>query len=282
MSNSCLTKLPVAFVTHGGGPMPLLGSQPATASFMKSFHSTVVKSSMEQIKAILVISAHWVTDVITVTSGANHPLMFDYSGFPRESYKYTYDAPGDPVLAGRIKSLLNANEIACQLDSKRGWDHGVFVPLKLMYPDAKIPVVAMSIHESYDPALYIKIGEALSVLREEGVLIIASGMSFHNFDYFFTSDSKTKQNGVKHSTRFNDYLTDAITNPKLSADDRYNKMLHWYKAESALEAHKPGQQEHLMPLHVVFGAAKGDNGHCSALIDSDGIEGIVTSNFHWN
>ena len=157
--------MPSIYVNHGGGPLPLLGSQPLVAEFLGSYASTI-----DQPKAILVVTAHWIADTVSVTSGAAHPLMFDYGGFPPETYKYQYNAPGSPELADSVCNLLAASNIPCKKDPKRGWDHGTFVPLMLMYPAADIPVVAMSLHASLDPETHIKLGEALQPLRDDGKL----------------------------------------------------------------------------------------------------------------
>jgi 4,5-DOPA dioxygenase extradiol len=155
--------MPCIYVNHGGGPLPLLGAQPAVADFLGSYASTINRP-----RAILLVTAHWIADTVTVSSGATHPLLFDYGGFPPQTYKYRYDAPGSPELAESVCKLLAAGNIPCKKDPKRGWDHGTFVPLMLMYPDADIPVVALSLQTSLDPEFHIRVGEALQPLRDDG------------------------------------------------------------------------------------------------------------------
>jgi aromatic ring-opening dioxygenase catalytic subunit (LigB family) len=192
-------RLPCAFFGHGGGPLPLMGQQTEVAATLSSYASTLEAAP----SAILIISAHWIADVVSIGSGETHSLLFDYSGFPPETYTYTYPAPGSPDLACRVAELLSAYGVPTRLDPSRGWDHGTFVPLKLMFPHADVPVVALSLHSSLDPDLHINMGRALAPLRSEGVFIIGSGMSFHNFAYFFTRDSAIKALGVQHSYQFN-------------------------------------------------------------------------------
>ena len=168
----------VIYIPHGGGPWPLLGEprHRDLIDFLENVPSLLVKPS-----AILVISGHWEESRPTVNSGVAPPLFYDYSGFPEESYRITYPAPGDPLLAGRIVKLLENSGIQAATDEHRGFDHGVFVPLKIMYPEATIPCVQLSLVNSLDPAEHIRVGRALSgLLEEENLLIIGSGASFHN------------------------------------------------------------------------------------------------------
>lgn len=244
--------MPAAYISHGGGPMPLLGKQPDLAQFLQEYPKRIPSPS-----AILVISAHWVTSHVSISAAPSHSLLFDYSGFPPETYSYRYDAPGSPALASRIETLLKEKNIPCSLDESRGWDHGVFVPLKLMYPDATLPVVAMSLVESLDPSYHIQIGRALASLREEGVLILGSGMSFHNFDYFFANTPKKRQEGEAHSRKFDQFLSEMFTGKSLSNKEINEKLVNWTQAPSALDCHPLGHEEHLIPLHVVFGSALG-------------------------
>lgn len=163
----------------------------------------------------VVVTAHWITrGTFSVSAGESHPLLFDYGGFPEESYKYKYDAPGSPVVADRICTLLNEAGIPCAKDTSRGWDHGVFVPMMLIAPRADIPIVAMSLQAGLDPELHIRAGQALASLRNENVLIIGSGSSFHNFNYFFAK-GRTRDHGIAQSKVFNDWLTETVTSPEV-------------------------------------------------------------------
>lgn len=281
--NTNVGKMPTTYISHGGGPMPLLGQQPELATFLSKYPQSLPDSLPT---AILVISAHWITSKVSVTSGSSHPLLFDYSGFPSESYQYTYPAPGSPALADQITQLLTDKDIPCAQDASRGWDHGVFVPLLLMFPEANIPVVEMSLVDTLDPLTHVNIGRALAPLREQGVLIIGSGMSFHNFDYIFTRSPEKKARGVKHSEVFDKLLTDTLTptptptsssSQSLSREEQVSVLLNWSQYPSGTEAHPLGQEEHLLPLHVAFGAsipaAAGD--------DDNGSDGAVNRNKHF-
>lgn len=274
-----LGRAPCAFFGHGGGPMPLLGMQPEVALTFKEYASSLGFTPT----AILLVTAHWIADPVSVSSGDTHPLLFDYSGFQPEAYKYTYPAPGSPALAQRVSSLLSAAAISSKKDLSRGWDHGTFVPLMLMYPDATVPVVALGLHSSLDPELHIRIGRALSPLRDEGVLIIGSGMSFHNFGYFFARDVKTREQGQRHSQVWNDYLVDTLVTGGHSREEQVNRLSAWATAPSATAAHPLGQEDHLLPLHVLLGAAD-ERDTCSVIVHSDEKSALLpfaTSNFEW-
>jgi len=171
----------VIYIPHGGGPWPLLGEprHKDLIAFLEKVPSLLVKPS-----AILVISAHWEEKRPTVTSGSTPSLFYDYYGFPEESYKITYPAPGDPALADRIVKVLEKHGIPADFDNQRGFDHGVFVPLKIMYPQATVPCVQLSLLSSLNPAEHIRIGRALASLQEKNLLIIGSGASFHNLRAF--------------------------------------------------------------------------------------------------
>ena len=169
------------YIPHGGGPMPLMGD-PGHAELTKYLQSLAADG--EPPSAIVVSSAHWEAPTPTITSAPNPELYFDYYGFPPETYEYRYPAPGSPELAARIADLLRDGGFAPEFDPDRGLDHGVFVPLMLMYPDAAIPVVQVSLVDGLDPATHIALGEALRPLLDGTVLLLGSGMSFHNMRAF--------------------------------------------------------------------------------------------------
>ena len=225
------------------------------------------------------VTPHWITDKVTVTSGTSHPLYFDYGGFPAETYKYQYNAPGSPSLASKVCTLLRNEKIPCGEDAKRGWDHGVFVPLMLMYPDASIPVVAMSLVKSLDPAEHIRIGKALAPLREQGVLIVGSGASFHNFDYFFARNENKRMEGVRHSHTWHNFLVETLTSDQVSLEEKYSKLTEWTKAPSAIACQPLNGEDHLIPLHVVAGA--GGNSVCRFVGEPPLANEIAMANFEW-
>jgi aromatic ring-opening dioxygenase catalytic subunit (LigB family) len=194
--------------------------------------------------SILVVSAHWESDPVEILASQQPSMLYDYSGFPPETYKYQYSAPGSPELARQIQSLLSDHNIPSKLNDKRGFDHGVFIPLMLMYPEADIPVVSLSLHTSLDAKFHLKLGEALAPLREQGVLIVGSGYTFHNMQAFFHPTSATFQ----ASTNFNDWLKRVLV-----GIDRSEQLRDWHKAPGARISHP--REEHLLPLLVTTAAA---------------------------
>ena len=268
---SCTTKFPAVFVNHGGGPMPLLGKQPEITHHLRK--ELVTKYLPETPTSIVVLSAHWESHIVSITSSANPSMVYDYSGFPPESYMYQYPAPGSPELANKIQGLFEQHGIKSQLDDKRGYDHGVFVPLMLMYPNPIIPVVCVSLDASLSIEKNLKIGSALQSLREEGVLILGSGYTFHNMGGFFNPTKEI----LSASTEFNTWLKETMTN----RDDREGgtalkaKLLEWEKAPGARLCHP--REEHLLPLFMTAAAA-GWNSKAEVIYESTEL-GISVSGY---
>ncbi|WP_374045040.1 class III extradiol ring-cleavage dioxygenase [Geobacter sp. AOG2] len=204
---------------------------------------------MERPRAIVCISAHWTTRVPAVISTPWPELIYDFGGFPDELYRMTYPAPGDPILAERITLLLENQGIDAGLDKTRGFDHGVWVPLKLMYPEADIPVVELAVQPHLGPAHHAAIGAALSHLREEGVLILASGSATHNLRDFFGRAVGSPP--LEYAREFDDWLSEAV-----AANDRESLLGYMKKGPHAPNNHPT--PEHFLPLFVAMGA--GDNG----------------------
>ena len=203
----------------------------------------------EKPKAVVVISGHWLEDRPTVHAGANPELLFDYYGFPEHTYQLTWPAPGAPGIAARVKELLDNAGFATGTETARGWDHGVFVPFKLVWPDADVPVMQLSLRADTDPAAHLAIGRALAPLRDEGVLIVASGLSYHNLRDFFSP------RGEAEATAFDDWLETTVRAPR---DERDARLVDWRSAPGARASHPT--PEHLLPLHVAAGAAGDDEG----------------------
>ncbi|KAJ3089536.1 hypothetical protein HK102_006178 [Quaeritorhiza haematococci] len=254
-------RAPAAFVPHGGGPLPLLNdpSSAGLTKFLSKFGPSLNLPDGSKPKAILLVTAHWEANVPSISNNSTHSLLFDYYGFPPESYKFTYPAPGHPEIAAKAARLVESRFGGkVKLDAARGWDHGVFVPLKLIVPDASIPVVQMSVLSSLDPADHIRLGQALAPLRDEGVAIVGSGMSFHNMRFFrmggFTQNASklAKYDG----SDFNDAIVDACT--KVTGEEREKRLADWEKMPGARLCHE--REEHLMPLLVVAGASGEDVG----------------------
>jgi len=216
--------------------------------FLRSTESSIGRPS-----AILVVSAHWECPQPTITSGPSPGLIYDYGGFPEEAYRLEYPAPGAPELAGKIAELLTDAAFEPQLDPNRGFDHGVFIPLKLMYPDATIPVIQLSMLSSLDPAAHIAIGAALGSLAYDDVLVLGSGFTFHNMNAFGLTDRGT--GGDPENEAFEDWLADTCTNADISEAERTQRLIDWADAPGARWCHP--REEHLLPVHVCYGAGRG-------------------------
>lgn len=244
-------KYPTVFVNHGGGPLPLLGRQPALVKNMKDVVNNYLPKEQPP-DAIVIVSAHWESDPIRITSSERPSMLYDYGGFPPETYKYQYPAPGSPTLAQKIQNLLGENGLESKLDGARGFDHGVFVPLMIMYPKANIPVVCVSLHDSLDVEINMKIGSSLAPLREDGVLILGSGYSFHNMSAFFNPSNQT----VQASIDFNEWLKEQMLMDSPNSD-RLDKLKAWKSAPGGTTCHP--REEHLLPLMVVAAAGGNDS-----------------------
>lgn len=264
-------KMPIIFIGHGGGPLPLLNDP--NHQQLTQFLSNI-GSQWSKPKAILMISAHWEEQLATVTSSPAPELIYDYYGFPKESYSIEYSAPGDPELAQRIMTLLGEHGVKTSSDQQRGFDHGTFVPLKLIYPNAEIPVVQLSLISTLDPQVHIDIGEAISSLAQQGVLVIGSGLSFHNLKVLIRQSPDT----MKKSHVFDQWLNQVLLDDSLSWADRRQQLLHWTNAPYARFAHP--REEHLLPLLVCFGAAETAKYTAKNIFDQP-LLGAKTSSFMW-
>jgi aromatic ring-opening dioxygenase catalytic subunit (LigB family) len=262
-------KLPAVYLPHGGGPCFFMDWSPLgpknTWDRMASWLRALPGSLPAPPEALLVVSAHWEQPVATVTTAEAPPLLFDYFGFPPETYALTWPAPGSPALAERVRRALEASGIPSAGDAARGFDHGVFVPLKVAIPEPRWPTVQLSLVAGLDPAAHIAIGRALAPLREQGVLLIGSGMSYHNMRAFRTPSA----HGA--SARFDAWLGAAVE-AEPAARDR--QLVSWSEAPAARESHP--REEHLLPLMVVAGAAGEDAGR---RVFHDEVMGAVVSAF---
>jgi aromatic ring-opening dioxygenase catalytic subunit (LigB family) len=245
-----MSTMPVYFVSHGGGPWPYI------ESMRKQFAKTARELEAlpgrlpEKPRAVLVITGHWEAAKFTVSTAVHPPMVYDYGGFPEHTYHIQYPAPGSPALAARVEKLLSEAGLPVEQDPHRGFDHGTFVPLALMYPNADVPVVMLSMKSTYDPEEHIRVGQALSPLRNEGVLIIGSGMTYHNMSGF-------GRNGAADvAETFQSFLVSTITQPDWRV--RNERLMQWENAPGARLAHP--REDHLIPLMVVAGAAAEDVG----------------------
>jgi aromatic ring-opening dioxygenase catalytic subunit (LigB family) len=248
------SRLPTLFIPHGGGPCffmdwPYPSPNPWTS--LAKWLSQLPGTLPQPPRAVVVISGHWESEPVAVNVQPQPPLLFDYYGFPEHTYRLKYPAPGDPQLAAEIQGLLSAAGMASTTDDKRGLDHGVFVPFLLVYPNADVPVVQLSLQQGLDPAAHLQLGAALAPLRDQGVLIVGSGMSFHNLRV------RSMENElIPGSQLFDDWLGHAVCEPDAAA--RNAALTHWAQAPAARYAHP--REEHLMPLLVAAGAAGSDVG----------------------
>ncbi|MEP1216366.1 MAG: class III extradiol ring-cleavage dioxygenase [Marinobacter sp.] len=259
----------VLFISHGGGPMPLLGD-PGHREMVDRL--TELAGKLQKPSAILVISAHWEESVPTVTSGANPQLIYDYYGFPPEAYTIEYPCPGEPGLADQVCQVLDEHGIPARLDDQRGFDHGLFVPLKLMYPEADIPCVQLSLVDSLDADTHLAIGRALQALDYDNLLVIGSGFSFHNMRAFFWAQTPEIQ---ARNQAFEDWLEATCADASLQETERAERLAHWERAPYARFCHP--REEHLLPLHVSYGLA---NKPCDSYISAN-ILGKTSGMIYW-
>lgn len=245
---------PSLFLPHGGGPCFFLnteGPMPHEWRYMGDFLASVIADLPERPRAMLVISGHWEEPRFTVHRGEKPDLLFDYAGFPPHTYALEWNAPGAPELADRVAELLDDAGLPAGEESRRGWDHGVFIPLKVAVPEADIPTVQLSLRQDLDPAAHIAAGRALAPLRDEGVLIVGSGMSFHNMA---ARDGRVQP----IADAFDAALTDAVADPDPAERDA--RLIAWKNLPHARTAHP--REEHLLPLMVAAGAGGEDAGRC--------------------
>ncbi|MGA2636724.1 DODA-type extradiol aromatic ring-opening family dioxygenase [Methylocella sp.] len=266
-------RLPVWYIPHGGGPcffMDPPAGAPNAWKGMEAYLRGIPASVGARPRAILVISAHWRESRPTVTGAAAPALIYDYRGLPPHTYQLKYPAPGDPALAAEVVRRLGDAGIEAGVDGARGLDHGVFIPLMLLYPQADIPVVQLSLIESLDPARHIAVGRALEPLRDEGVLILATGMSFHNLQNFYGADARV----LTVAEKFDAWLTGAATAADPSV--RAAALEQWEQATGARFSHP--YEDHLIPLMVAAGAAGEDRGVRDY---SDHVFGVPVSGYRF-
>jgi aromatic ring-opening dioxygenase catalytic subunit (LigB family) len=239
------TRMPTAFVPHGGGPWPLLplpGADPDEAAPLRAYMASI--SDVPRPTALLVVSAHWEEPEFTVNTGAAPGLLYDYGGFPPEAYRLQWPAAGAPELAEQVRDLLSGAGLDSRADATRGFDHGVFIPLLPAWPNADMPVVQVSLKRGLDPGAHLALGRALAPLRDAGVHILGSGNSFHNLGAFASPDPRV----VAAAEAFDAWLAEAV-----ASANRADLLTAWTEAPHARFCHP--REEHLLPLMVVAGAA---------------------------
>ena len=241
-----LRKQPVVYLPHGGGPLPILGhhGHQHLISFLTQFGLNTPKPD-----AIVVVSAHWESHCVSVTSHPQPTLIYDYYGFPPEAYAVSYPVPGAPNLAQEISKALHLAGIESQLDCDRGIDHGVFIPLMLAFPKADVPCIQLSLKAGLHAEEHIAIGEVIRTLSlpQRNILILGSGFSFHNMAAFGHNDD----NANHANEAFQSWLMSTCTSNDVN--ETKLRLIDWQSAPSARFCHP--REEHLIPLHVCFGAA---------------------------
>jgi aromatic ring-opening dioxygenase catalytic subunit (LigB family) len=264
-------RLPVYFISHGGGPWSFMDAE---AQQPYKFLAAELADMPRQIgatpTAVLMISAHWEEPEFSLTAHPTPPMIYDYGGFPDYTYQIRYDAPGDPQLAVRVKTMIEAAGMPARLDAERGFDHGAFTPLKVMYPEANVPVVQLSLKSGLDPATHVALGRALTPLRDDGVLIVGSGLTYHNLRAFFSPRSWAP------SREFDQWLNGTLVGG--TPEQRVQRLLNWESAPSARAAHP--REEHLLPLMVSVGAAGNDPAALS-YHEREFLGGLWVSNYRF-
>ncbi|MCS4510641.1 DODA-type extradiol aromatic ring-opening family dioxygenase [Xylophilus ampelinus] len=241
------SRLPTYFISHGGGPWPwMLDRMGGTYDLLAASLQDMPRQLGRTPAAVLVVSGHWETDAAyAVMASARPPMLYDYGGFPPHTYEVQYPAPGAPALAEQVRDLVAAAGLPVGLDHRRGFDHGTFSPLAVAFPAADVPVLQLSIRSHYDPAEHLALGRALAPLRDQNVLIVGSGLSYHNLRHFGPQARDV-------SRAFDDWLERTLVQTDPAA--RSAHLLHWDAAPAARIAHP--QEDHLVPLMVALGAAE--------------------------
>lgn len=265
-----MKRLPTYFISHGGGPWPYVPEMRERMRVLEASLADMPRQIGGAPKAILMVSGHWEEpDAFGVMSSAKPPMVYDYFGFPEHTYHVVYGAPGAPDLARRTQQLIAAAGLPTRLDAERGFDHGVFAPMAAMYPNADVPLYQVSMRSNYSPAEHFALGRALAPLRDEGVLIVGSGLSYHNLRAF------GPQAHVP-SAAFDQWLQQAlIASPPAQ---RQALLMDWSKAPAARQAHP--REDHLIPLMVAVGAASDEPAAC--VYHEDNVYGgVVASSFRF-
>ncbi|WP_027556131.1 class III extradiol ring-cleavage dioxygenase [Bradyrhizobium sp. Cp5.3] len=238
-------RLPTYYISHGGGPWPYMDDSMRRRFDKLEASLLSIRSEWgADARAALIVSGHWETPEFAVSSAAAPDMVFDYHGFPEHLYHIKYDAPGSPELAVRVRAMLQAGGFACESDSERGFDHGTFSLMKPLCPNGEMPIVQLSINRDLDPQAHLSVGRLLAPLRDEGVVIIGSGSSFHNLGFRGPA-------AVEPSRQFDDWLQQTLL--ATSTDERRRRVVSWTQAPHARIAHP--REDHLIPLMVALGAA---------------------------
>lgn len=261
-----MARMPTYFISHGGGPWPWMPDWRAMFGNLEASFVQMVKDLPERPKAILMISGHWEDASFAVMSSPQPPMVYDYHGFPPETFEIVYPAPGAPALAEKAAALIAAAGLPVRLDDRQGFDHGTFVPAFVMYPDASVPVFQISLRHGYSPQEHFALGRALAPLRDEGVLIVGSGLSYHNLRLFGP--------GAKEpSEAFDAWLAETMALPPA---ERTARLVDWETAPYARVCHK--EEDHFVPLFAALGAAEAEPA-TRVYHDKDLFGGVTASSY---
>jgi len=273
MPTAAHPRMPTLFIPHGAGPCFFMDWNPPhawnrTAAFLRAIPDSLPAPPT----AIVLVTAHWLAPQPSLGSAAQPGLLFDYHGFPPHTYALSYPAPGAPALAERAADLLAAAGFAPRLDGERGYDHGCFIPLKVAFPAADVPVLQLSLLASLDAAEHLRLGRALAPLRDEGVLIIGSGMSYHHMRGY--GDPRS----TPVAAEFDRWLDETVALPPA---ERQARLADWARASGPAGrlCHPPRAEEHLLPLHVAAGAAGDGAGRC---VFTDRVMAVDISAFRFD
>jgi len=263
-------RLPTYFISHGGGPWPWMKAEMGdTYARLEAALADMPRQIGRTPRAILMVSAHWEAPAFTVQANPRPPMIYDYGGFPAHTYQVRYDAPGSPDLAQRVHGLIEAAGLPAAVDAERGYDHGMFSPMAAIYPQADVPVVQLSLRRGLDPAEHLALGRALAPLRGDEVLIVGSGLSYHNLRNF-----GPQAHGV--SKAFDDWLGQTLL--QAGPGERAQRLIDWAQAPAARAAHP--REEHLIPLMVAVGAAEQEAGR-PVYHEDDFMGGLVVSSYRF-
>ena len=241
-------RLPTYFISHGGGPWPWMKEEMGGVyDRLEAALARMPADIGRTPRAVLMLSAHWEAPRFTVQTHPHPPMLYDYGGFPDFTYRIQYPAPGAPDVAARVRAALDAAGIASDEDAARGFDHGMFAPMAVIYPKADVPVLQLSLKTGLAPDEHLALGRALAPLRDEGILIVGSGLSYHNLRAFGPAARAP-------SAAFDAWLESTLA--IADAATRSAMLAAWERAPAARLAHP--REEHLLPLMVALGAAEGE------------------------
>lgn len=261
-----MSRLPTYFISHGGGPWPWIAQMRTALASLETSLARMPAEIGTTPRAILMISGHWETPDFAVMAAKRPGMVYDYGGFPAETYKIRYDSPGAPEIAARAAELIAAAGLPTHLDTRQGYDHGTFVPAYVMYPDASVPLFQVSLQKGYSPAAHFALGRALAPLRDEGVLIVGSGLSYHNLRLFGP--------GAKvPSAAFDAWLAEVMALPGAK---RTAALMDWESAPYARVCH--AEEDHFVPLFAALGAAE-DEAATMVYHDANVFGGVTASSY---